>query len=683
MAKGGDDGGGGDEPKTSKPTAVSRLVKDPDDIKHAVAPLVDQLRRAPGKAMTLTRGDAAMFLWDIALNDKSERARLSSEDVAVAAVSALRKGDRLDRSSVASLLARTSSWPEARLQLVTAGAPRELCSILRRREPVDPDDTDLARFAAATALTHLSATGDLRESLAPTLDFPAIVDAARPPPAPDIAARESQLARDVRRLALELLHKHMDPTRNPAARKTRAAVFRDGHDALATFAAAASDPSSRPDVVIAAVRCLADLAHDEVNRDVILAHGRATAVLLATLRDPSPEANVRLDAKAACAAAFARLASTTPAPTPGLDKLRVSRGELEWALAEEKSSDEISTKEKEERVETRTRVSEMSRALNAAMLGPPDGNLSAAEAKTAKRTERVLELRRAGGGGVLAALCRLMAPPGVEIEAETEEENVVEQEEEDEEVLEEDGEEGEEEDDEGGEVDGEEDGEDDAEDDEGGHDASDDAEEDDVDRDKDGNEDGDADNMQNGLSKKMGKKKCKRGKKGGKKSKGPKTKPGQAEAYAHAARALRMLSLEPSCVEHMREMKAHEYLLWHVEHSSDAATRRNARAALVNMTSAQATRDALKALEVPVPDYIFSQGTSSAGGVSDLALEPALAAKLARLGPGFELSAGHAKRTAAEEAKRRAKVYADAGKEEREETRKLVEAGYSSRILMS
>ena len=49
-----------------------------------------------------------------------------------------------------------------------------------------------------------------------------------------------------------------------------------------------------------------------------------------------------------------------------------------------------------------------------------------------------------------------------------------------------------------------------------------------------------------------------------------------------------------------------------------------------------------------------------------MALEPALAAKLARLGPGFELSAGHAKRTAAEEAKRRAKVYADAGKEERE-----------------
>ena len=50
---------------------------------------------------------------------------------------------------------------------------------------------------------------------------------------------------------------------------------------------------------------------------------------------------------------------------------------------------------------------------------------------------------------------------------------------------------------------------------------------------------------------------------------------------------------------------------------------------------------------------------------------------------GTCVSAGHAKRTAAEEAKRRAKVYADAGKEEREETRKLVEAGYSSRILMS
>ena len=98
--------------------------------------------------MTLTRGDAAMFLWDIALNDKSERARLSSEDVAVAAVSALRKGDRLDRSSVASLLARTSSWPEARL----SSSPRAPASCAQSFAVENPLTRTIltSRFAAAT-----------------------------------------------------------------------------------------------------------------------------------------------------------------------------------------------------------------------------------------------------------------------------------------------------------------------------------------------------------------------------------------------------------------------------------------------------------------------------------------------------------------------------------------------------
>ena len=86
-------------------------------------------------------------------------------------------------------------------------------------------------------------------------------------------------------------------------------------------------------------------------------------------------------------------------------------------------------------------------------------------------------------------------------------------------------------------------------------------------------------------------------------------------------------------VEHMREMA--EYLL--VWNTRVTAARRNARAALVNMTSAQATRDALKA-EVPVPD-IFLAGHIERGGVATGARAP-LAAKLARLGPGSSCPRG-------------------------------------------
>ena len=121
-------------------------MPDPEDIKHDVNRLLGALR-APNKSMS--RGDAALFLWDIALNDKNSRARLSMEDVAVAAVADMRKGDHLARSATASLLAKTSEWKEARAHVVAAGAP-ELCAILldtgdrriarppRRRPPTSP-----------------------------------------------------------------------------------------------------------------------------------------------------------------------------------------------------------------------------------------------------------------------------------------------------------------------------------------------------------------------------------------------------------------------------------------------------------------------------------------------------------------------------------------------------------------
>ena len=157
-----DAGGGskGEDKKAPKPTSVSRLVPDPEDIKHDVNRLLGALR-APNKSMS--RGDAALFLWDIALNDKNERARLSMEDVAVAAVAAMRKGDHLARSAAASLLAKTSEWKEARARVVAAGAPRELCAILL--DTGDRADTVLARRAAVAALRRLAATGDLRAAM--------------------------------------------------------------------------------------------------------------------------------------------------------------------------------------------------------------------------------------------------------------------------------------------------------------------------------------------------------------------------------------------------------------------------------------------------------------------------------------------------------------------------------------
>ena len=55
----------GEDKKAPKPTSVSRLVPDPEDIKHDVNRLLGH--SAPNKSMS--RGDAALFLWDIA-NDK-------------------------------------------------------------------------------------------------------------------------------------------------------------------------------------------------------------------------------------------------------------------------------------------------------------------------------------------------------------------------------------------------------------------------------------------------------------------------------------------------------------------------------------------------------------------------------------------------------------------------------------
>ena len=122
----------GEDKKAPKPTSVSRLVPDPEDIKHDVNRLLGALR-APNKSMS--RGDAALFLWDIALNDKNERARLSMEDVAVAAVAAMRKGDHLARSAAASSWPRRASGRRPARASSPPAPPRALRHPPRHRRP--------------------------------------------------------------------------------------------------------------------------------------------------------------------------------------------------------------------------------------------------------------------------------------------------------------------------------------------------------------------------------------------------------------------------------------------------------------------------------------------------------------------------------------------------------------------
>merc|ERR1712086_458315 len=73
--KKGDDEGGG-EPEAVKLTAVTALLPDPNDVKHNVQLLVEQLKKAPSNSAPRARSDAALFLWDLVLNDPEAKARL-------------------------------------------------------------------------------------------------------------------------------------------------------------------------------------------------------------------------------------------------------------------------------------------------------------------------------------------------------------------------------------------------------------------------------------------------------------------------------------------------------------------------------------------------------------------------------------------------------------------------------
>jgi hypothetical protein len=329
-----------------KLTAVTTLLPDPNDIKHNPNLLVETLRKAPAKNHPRARSDAALFLWDLALNDPDARARMCTEEFAGACQVALRDGDVVDRSATASLVREAAGWPEARPVLAAAsGLVERLCDVLDDRYVAETHDASLhrtassskkqlsvsagnagggsggdadtasARAAAAEALRELTATYELRR----TLLFP--VGAARkekekgnkPPPhsrlrldvltracsiEPDAEKRRAETpdAWRTRTACLVTLHQNMDPARNKDAKRARAEAFGDETSGgamtktktvLKTFSEVLLDAEAPPEARRAAAWCLAHATHDEHRRDAVLADTNACLAMRRALRDSS------------------------------------------------------------------------------------------------------------------------------------------------------------------------------------------------------------------------------------------------------------------------------------------------------------------------------------------------------------------------------------------------------------
>ena len=365
-----------------KLTAVTTLLPDPNDAKHNPNLLVETLRKAPAKNHPRARSDAALFLWDLALNDPDARARMCTEEFAGACQVALQDGDVSDRSATASLVREAVSLAEARPVVAAAsGLVERLCDVLddrrvadRRASPTDPaasskkhasathaarsrsatGDADVAsaRAAAAEALRELTSTSQLRGVAAPApkkgkpprVRLDVLVRAADASEGPE---RRSPPTDDDRRVAtacLETLHQCMDPARNKDASAARADAFGDAKktassssdqvgdaasttlgSTLAVFSAALLDADAPPEARRAAAWCLAHGTHDEHRRDAVLADPAACLNLRRALRRRDADFATR----AGVAAAVANLAAVSVTARGG----RVDDGETSVADA--------------------------------------------------------------------------------------------------------------------------------------------------------------------------------------------------------------------------------------------------------------------------------------------------------------------------------------------------------------
>ena len=467
-----------------KLTAVTTLLPDPNDIKHNPNLLVETLRKAPAKNHPRARSDAALFLWDLALNDPDARARMCTEEFAGACQVALRDGDVVDRSATASLVREAAGWPEARPVLAAAsGLVERLCDVLDDRYVAETHDASLhrtassskkhvnvnernagggdadtasARAAAAEALRELTATYDLRRKLS----FPVVAarkekekEKGKPPHSrlrldvltracsiePDAEKRRAETpdAWRTRTACLVTLHQNMDPARNADAKRARAEAFGDEtkgasssslKTVLKTFSEVLLDVEAPPEARRAAAWCLAHATHDEHRRDAVLGDTNACLAMRRALRDSSlVDADGVCDfaTRAGVAQAVANVAAVSSsaaeddkeedgisddalnASDPRSLRLRARALEGRLGALRKIPKDELKPADAEERDACVSELKKLARVFAGELAGTLSDAERVAAQKAQRRAEEVLERTNP-----LGALCRLIAPPG-------------------------------------------------------------------------------------------------------------------------------------------------------------------------------------------------------------------------------------------------------------------------------
>ena len=454
-----------------KLTAVTTLLPDPNDVKHNPNLLVETLRKAPARNHPRARSDAALFLWDLSLNDPDARVKMCTEEFAGACQVALRDGDVVDRSATASLVREASGWAEARpLVAAASGLVERLCDLLDDRHvaesakralddtaasskkqgghasassarSADGDaDTAAARAAAAQALRELTSTCELRRAAAPApkkgkpprVRLDVLVRAASI--APDAAKRAAETpdAWRTRTACLETLHQCMDPARNKDARRARADAFGDASDAaaaalssaLAVFSEALVCADAPLEARRAAAWCLAHSTHDDHRRDLVLADPVACLALRRALRREDGD----LATRAGVAAAVANLAGVSSSARAddgeavGGDDAALESSALEEsrslrARARARGAPRRAEEDPEGRAQARgrrgkKRVRRGAQEDGARVRGRTRGAVSPAERAAARLARRRRAEETLDRVNPLGPLCRLIAPPG-------------------------------------------------------------------------------------------------------------------------------------------------------------------------------------------------------------------------------------------------------------------------------
>mgnify|MGYP006082984165 CR=1 FL=1 len=691
--KKGDDEGGG-EPEAVKLTAVTALLPDPNDVKHNVQLLVEQLKKAPSNSAPRARSDAALFLWDLVLNDPEAKARLQTmiDEFAANCVVALRDGDIGDRSAVVSLLAEACVWSnELKLLLASAANLVErLCDILDDRydagaltgKNANPhssngdNDTLVAKSAASFILKELTTTNELRQLVLPApkkgkglrLKMDVLVDCVRVNAHTNPQTSERPELWQIRTNCLHTLHQCMDPNRNKDAKRARSDAFGDGDNAsdskikstatpsltLRAFSHILGDQNAPNEARRNAAWCLAHLSHDEKRREAVLGDKNVTTAIKHTLRkekNKSKSGKTLLDfpIRAGVAACVSNLCAVDDDGEgdgshftdndASIASLRAQANTLEgrFSVLKKIPKDELKPADAEEKTEIGKELKGILKILNGELLAP-SGEVGKRNAHVTKiRAELVLRTTRA-----LGPLCRLLTPPG-EVEGDESESEA-------EEPLSDDAKENEEFQNQSDREDASVPGSPGGVTGEGTDETTDNTIE--TEGETPGGETGDATAGEakegEGLPSDSGEvatdavdgvvadltgepfnpaEVTEPKETDPEEPKTEETKKahalllGQAEAVSHAAAALRRLTLDGDgeIAKTIHSKNAHAHLLWHLNHTKDVSTKRNARETLRQLSFSQEVRDAI----VAVPDAptlvsrVFAVDTKASSTILD------------------------------------------------------------------